>query len=230
MTYDELVARLQAHAAELMSEDAEFAIAMPGMIQAGELRCLRDCDFPSARKTQSLAIGAGVVAIAPPPDLVVPRAAWLVTGAGETVRSEVQRRDASFLREYWPDTSVTGVPKYFATTDETSILICPPPAVPTRLDMEYTFRPAGLSPSNPETWLSLRYPDLLFFAVMVLVTGYQKNFGQQAEDPRMSASWAGLYDQALAVARNEAATGKGWGASDPTPTPPPSTIAPAGQR
>lgn len=230
MTYDELVARVQAHAAERTSEDEDFAVALPGMIQAAELQCLRDCDFPSARRTVSLSLGIGVVAVAPPADLVVPRALWTVSGPGESVRAEVQRRDASFLREFWPDTSVTGVPRYFATADDTSILIVPPPAASTRLDIEYTFRPPGLSEAVQETWLSVRYPDLLFYAVMVLVSGYQRNFGAQADNPQMPGSWIGLYAAALRVAQNEAATGKGWGATDPTPTPPPSTIRPAGQR
>lgn len=228
MTYADLVARIEALAVTRLAEDASFAAVLPGLIEAAEFRCLRDCDFPSARKTASLTLAVGVASVAVPADLVVPRAAWLVTGAGPSVRSEVQRRDASYLREFWPDAAAVGLPRYFATTDAAAMLLAPTPGGAYRLDLDYTFRPAGLSAGNPSTWLSERYPDLLLYGVMVLVAGYQRNFGAQTDDPQMPGSWERQYQQALLVARNEAATGKGWGAFDRTPAPPPPGLSPRG--
>lgn len=228
MTYNDLVARIEALAVARLSEDTALASVLPGLIEGGELRCLRDCDFPSARKQAQLTLSTGVASVAVPADLVVPRGAWMVTGAGLSVRSEVQRRDPSYLREFWPDNAATGMPRYFAMQDSGAILLAPTPAGAYRLDLDYTFRPAGLSAGTPTTWLSLRYPDLLLYAVMVLVAGYQRNFGAQTDDPQMPGSWERQYQQALAVARNEAATGKGWGAFDRTPAPPPPGLSPRG--
>lgn len=224
MTYAELVARVEALATMRLSESVEFAAFLPGGIEAAEFRCYRDCDFPSARRRQTSALVQGALSVAPPADMVVPRSLYVTVGV---TRSELLRRDASFLREYAPVATVQGVPRYWATRDSGTIEICPAASGPCVLEMEYTFRPAPLSQGNPETWLSQRYPDLLLYALMVLVAGYQKNFGQQADDPQMPGSWERLYQGVLATARNEAALGKGWGAFDRTPAPPPPSGLPS---
>lgn len=225
MTYAELVARIEALATVRLSESPEFASFLPGAIEAAELRCYRDCDFPSARRRQTVQLAQGVQTVAPPGDLVVPRSLYVTVAVS---RSEVLRRDASYLREYAPVASVQGVPRYWATTDAGTIELAPAASGPCTLEMEYTYRPAPLSATNAETWLSQRYPDLLLYGLMVLVAGYQKNFGQQADDPQMPGSWERLYQGTLATARNEAALGKGWGAFDRTPAPPPVSGLPAG--
>lgn len=223
MTYDQLVTRL-AKLLVVGETEANFVAVLPAMIEAAELRCYRDCDFPSARRVQRLVLAQGTASVAPPADMVVPRALWVEAVSG--ARSEVLRRDASFLREFWPTAATQGVPKYFATTDSGTVLIAPAANASFSLDMEYTFRPAPLAEGNAVTWLSERYPDLLVYAAMVWASGYQRNFGAQSDDPQMPGSWERLYQGALATARNEAALGKGWGAFDRTPAPPPSAGAP----
>lgn len=225
MTYDQLVARL-AQLLVVDADEANFVAILPAMIEGAELACYRDCDFPSARRTQRLSIVQGTLSVAPPADMVVARALWVEAGSG--VRSEVLRRDASYLREYAPTATTQGVPKYWATTDAETLLLAPAADASYSLDMEYTYRPASLSSGNPETWLSARYPDLLLYAAMVWASGYQRNFGAQTDDPQMPGSWMRMYEAALATARNEAALGKGWGAFDRTPAPPPPGGAPRG--
>lgn len=225
MTYDEFVARI-AQLLVVDTTEANFVAILPAMIEGAELRCYRDCDFPSARRTQRLSIVAGTASVAPPADMVVPRALWVEAASG--ARSEVLRRDASYLREYAPTASTQGVPRYWATTDAETLLLAPAANASYLLDMEYTFRPAPLAEGNQETWLSARYPDLLIYAAMVWGSGYQRNFGAQTDDPQMPGSWEGQYLGALATARNEASLGKGWGAFDRTPAPPPVGGAPRG--
>jgi hypothetical protein len=224
MTYAQMVERL---ALLLVTDttDAAFAAMLPAMIEAAELRCYRDCDFPSARRVSQSVIALGDAAIAPPPDMVVPRALWLeINGA---VVAELLRRDATYLREYAPNPAVRGVPRYFALTDAGTLLLAPASSGSYALRMEYTYRPAALAAGNPTTWLSERYPDLLVYAAMVFASGYQRNFGAQSDDPQMPGSWERLYQTALATARNEAALGKGWGAFDRTPAPPPAALPPS---
>ena len=55
----------------------------------------------------------------------------------------------------------------------------------------------------------MRYPELLLCACMVFASGYQRDFGAQAEDPQKAVSWeiavqvsdAGRDDRAGAPAR-----------------------------
>lgn len=226
MTYEDLQYRLSLLMVTTVA-DANFLAILPTIIEAAELRCYRDCDFPAARRVQQISLPQGTSSVGAPTDLVAPRALWLL--ASGVVVGEIQRRDASYLREYAPDPAAQGAPRYFATTDQGTILLAPAAGSVSggySARMEYTYRPAPLSVSNPTTWLSVRYPDLLVYAAMVVASGYQRNFGAQSDDPQMPGSWERLYQQALATARNEAALGKGWGAFDRTPAPPPAAIAP----
>jgi hypothetical protein len=159
---------------------------------------------------------------------VVVRAVWLRTGVAMEVRRQLERRDVSYLHEYCPDVNVRGEPRYWATQEAGFIRVAPAALVTQSLEVEATYRPDGLSSSVTTTWLSERYPDLLLYAIMIFMAGYQKNFGAQTDDPQMPGSWGRLYAEALAVARNEAATGKGWGPFDRSPAPAPSSLAPAG--
>lgn len=228
MDYAQLVTRLEVLCVTRVAEDEEFRDILPAAIEAAELRCLRDGDFPSARKTARVTLVTGAASLAPPADLVVPRSLSVYTVVGGSVRQEVMRRDASYLREYAPDASTRGVPRYFATTDAGMMLLAPAPSAAFELEMEYTYRPPGLSAANNTTWLGDRYPDMIVYGAMVFLSGYQKNFGAATDDPQMPGSWEREYQRALGVARNEAATGKGWGAFDHTPSPPPSGLAPTG--
>ncbi len=228
MTYAELVRRIEVLAATTVADDTEFAAILPAAIESGEMRCLRDCDFPSARRVTTVSLAAGAAAVSEPAGMVVPRALWLRTGVAGQGRKQLERRDASYLHEFAPDSTTRGEPRYFATQDAGFIRVAPAADLSYSIEVEHTFRPAGLSSTVTTTWLSERYPDLLVYAIMIFVAGYQKNFGQQADDPQMPGSWGRLYAEALAVARNEAATGKGWGPFDRSPAPAPSSLAPAG--
>lgn len=228
MTYAELVRALEVLCATTVAEDTEFAAILPTALRAGELQCLRDCDFPSARRVSTVVLAAGSAVVAEPVGMVVPRALWVRAGVAGQVRRPLERRDVSYLHEYAPDATVVGEPRYFATQDAGFFRVAPAANAIYSIEVEHTFRPPGISAALTTTWLSERYPDLLLYACMVFLSGYQKNFGAQSDDPQMPGSWAGLYAAALAVARNEAATGKGWGPFDRTPAPAPSALAPVG--
>jgi hypothetical protein len=55
-------------------------------------------------------------------------------------------------------------------------------------------RPEPLSSDNPETYLSVYYPELFLCACMVFGTGYQRDFGAQSDDPQRAVSWEGTYN------------------------------------
>lgn len=56
-----------------------------------------------------------------------------------------------------------------------------------------------LSASNPTTFLTNYYPALFNAAGMVFWTGVMKNYGAQADDPKMGLSWDGQYKTLLAA-------------------------------
>jgi hypothetical protein len=140
-------------------------------------------------------------------------------------RKTLERITPAALDMFWPQPSykpnvpqkyalIGGTPQPFlhwtpyALTPPPPLPVTPPQAwfqvvrmMPTpdksyTVELTGTIRPNTLSPTNNETFLSTRYPELLMCACMVFACGYQRDFGAQAEDPAKAVSWEMQY-QAL---------------------------------
>lgn len=109
-----------------------------------------------------------------------------------------------FLDMAYPSTTGAGVPtmfNYFSqASGQTGIVLGPWPDAAYRVEVIGKVIPAPLSATNTTTFLSLYLPDLLIAASMVFWTGYQKNFGAQASDPKMAQSWETQYQTLKASA------------------------------
>jgi hypothetical protein len=143
-----------------------------------------------------------------------------VTNASKRVTLE--RITSTALDMFWPQVSFKpGVPQKYALiggTPQATLLadpfaLDPPPPLPViptqqmyhvvRMmptpDKSYTVELTGailpdtLSPVNNETYLSTKYPELLLCACMVFGSGYQRDFGAQADDPQKAMSWETQY-------------------------------------
>jgi len=93
--------------------------------------------------------------------------------------------------------SISDVPTKWAPLTDQTILLGPCPGFGVQLVCIGEVTPAPISAANPTTWLSLNLPDLLFAATMIAVTGWQQNFGQQADNPQMAVSWKSVYESLL---------------------------------
>jgi hypothetical protein len=94
-------------------------------------------------------------------------------------------------------------PKDFARIDDLSIMVGPAPDSAYTAEITATIRPVPLSAINATTFLTNYLSDLFFAAVMVSAAGYMREFGSQADDPKLALSWQSQYDARLASARSE---------------------------
>lgn len=220
MTYDELVARL-ANAGVYATTDADFAAMAPQAIEQAELRCLRDLDPVVARSRATQTLAAGTASLVLPSGCVAARAIWLqVSGAWR----RLERRDPDFLDFYSAD-GAASVPRYWASRDGVGADLAPGWAAGGNARIDFTARPALMSSSNQTTWLGQWVPDLLFYAAMIFVVGFQRSFADQATE---AAGWQSLYEGALAGAVVEERRRKADGPFDNSRTPPVSAVAPQG--
>ena len=209
-------------------DDTEFMARLPDLIGDAELRIYRDLDPLYCRKNnQALVLTPGSSTVTLPGDCWIPRRLQLLTG---TIRATILPRDQSFLDEFWPDPAVLGTPKYWCMPADGTVLLAPTPSAGPSLLLDYTFRPATLSQSNPTTWLATNYPDLFYAAGMIWLAGWTKNYGATADDQGSVPFWKGEYGQLLAASRLEESRKKGAppveiGPSMPIPT---ASIQPAG--
>jgi|SRR5262245_11988345 len=95
------------------------------------------------------------------------------------------------------------LPLKWAPFDDEVILLGPIPGGIFQLECTGKARPANLSADNPTTWLWSNLGDFAFAAAMYFAAGYMRNFGAQADDPKMAVSWRDTYDKLLQGAEIE---------------------------
>lgn len=126
----------------------------------------------------------------------------VITPAGVTnpnlgVRNQLVIQTQSFLNAVYgtgpTQSGLTGVPQYYAMHTDQSIKVAPYPDQTYQLEIIGTVRPSPLSATTPTNWISLYLPDLYLAAAMVNMSGFMRNFGSQADDPKMAMSWDSQY-------------------------------------
>ena len=110
-------------------------------------------------------------------------------------RNFCERVDQSFVDMMYPNSlSSTGVPKYFAMKDNKTLIFAPAPDNTYTIENMAEIYPPPISASNTSTYLSVTYPQLMMAAVAISWAGYQRDYGAQSEDPRLSLAWKAEYD------------------------------------
>lgn len=111
----------------------------------------------------------------------------------------------------WPQESLTLAPdqatwigRYWAMRDDHLVAISPTPDAAYQAVFTGLRGPQSLTECKSRTYVSTWYPDLLFAACMVFLSGaLKRNFGSQADDPQQSMSWERTYMTLLGPAKDE---------------------------
>jgi hypothetical protein len=108
----------------------------------------------------------------------------------------LQSRSYQYCRAFWPDSTVTGVPRYYADYTYEQFLIVGTPDENYEMELLYHERPEPLSEANETNWTTQYAPQLLLYASLLEAMPFLKNTGRVAE-------FQGLYDRALAALASE---------------------------
>lgn len=207
-------------------DNPDFVTILPDIIDYAEQRIYRELDLLSTRVTNdgsSLTTANRNFAI--PGNFVVIEEVNAITPAG-TPASNGSRKplipvSRNWIDMVWPGNGSTGLPQHFAMVDQSNIIVGPSPDANYTMEIVGTIRPAPISASNPTTFLSTNLPDLFIAASMIFASGFQKNFGSQGDDPKMSVSWESQYQTLFASANNEEWRKKfassAWSSIQPSP-------------
>ena len=160
MDYDALVADLQD-----WSEDTspEFIAEIPDIIARAEDRVFFDVPkLRSFRTKETGTLTAATKTMMPSTtDLRTIRAMHITVAGAETV---VEKRSDTFVDDYTPDPTTTGVPKYYSEDDATTISFAPTPDINYPYTVRITVMPTRLSASNTTTYLATTYPSVMLKA------------------------------------------------------------------
>ncbi len=228
MNYTEIVAEL-ANIAVYDPTDPGFLANMPTAIAYAEGRITRDLDLMAANIRDSttstvansrnfnLPTTYGTFLIIDGINIITP--ANTPADSGTRVALTPVSRDV--LDFTWPNSTGAAVPQQFAyiTQDtfssptQTQVIFGPWPDDTYRVEVIGKIQPAALSATNTTTWLSVNLPELYIAACMVQISGFMRNFGSQADDPKMAQSWEGQYTTLLSSAGTYQARARFGGAS-----------------
>mgnify|MGYP003646549974 FL=1 len=165
MTYDELVTNIRNYT-EVDSNVFTDAV-INTFITMAENRILRDIDLDVFR----LEATQGDRFLTAPSTILTHR--YLMTTINN-VQNFLEFRDTSFMKEYWPDYTVQGVPKYYSVWDENTFYLAPTPNADIAMQIGYIYRPTQLSSTNTTTWISTNAPEVLLYACLIQAYSYTK--------------------------------------------------------
>jgi len=169
MNYTELVTNIRNYTD--VDANVFSSSVINTFITMAENRILRDIDLDVFKLEATGQLTGGNRFLGAPQGILTHRYMMVVV-AGERVFLDF--RDQSFMREYWPDYSQQGVPKYYSVWDQDTFSVAPTPSQNYTVQLGYIYRPAQISEANPTTWISTNAPEALLYACLIQAYSYTK--------------------------------------------------------
>lgn len=114
--------------------------------------------------------------------------------AGE--RFPILLRKYEYLRNYWPDQSLQGTPKYYADYNFNNWLIAPTPDAAYQFEVLYYEKVQPLDATNQVNFWTENAPQAMLYGTLLQAMPFLKN------DPRIQL-WQALYDRAVQTLKLE---------------------------
>jgi hypothetical protein len=186
MTFNELVTNIRNYTdvdANVFSESV-----INTFVTMAENRILRDIDLDVFKREDTGSLSANNRFLTAPNEILTHRYMMVVVDGD---RIFLDFRDQSFMREYWPDYTQTGVPKYYSVWDQNTFSVAPTPGLNYTVQMGYIYRPPQISSTNQTSWISTNAPEALLYACLIQAYSYTKG------PPEMMAYFENSYKQAI---------------------------------
>ena len=108
-----------------------------------------------------------------PANTLIVKSLQYTNASSERVMMEIQTDE--FIREYWPNPTLTGDPKYFSNYNDGNVLIAPTPVSNYTVYMEYVQIIADFWPSNTTNYLTDNVSDLLLYSCLAEAAVFTKS-------------------------------------------------------
>ena len=229
MNYSQIVTAL-SQLTVVPEADANFVAILPSAFAYSDGRIYRELDMLVANVRDATASTAalnrdfnlpttlGTFLIVDGINVITPAN----TAPDSGTRTPLTPVSRDVLDVIWPSTTGATVPQMFAylsqdtysATTQTQVILGPWPDDAYRIEVIGKIQPAVLSASNTNTYLSDNLADLYIAACMIYLSGWQRNFGAQADDVRSAQSWETQYttlrDSAATFEARKRWSGASW--------------------
>lgn len=185
-TYAQLVAAIQGYLQ--VDENGISTTDMDTIIRQAEQRIYYDVQIPVLKKNVTGNFTSGNRYLSTPSDYL---ATYSLAVNNNGVYEYLLPKEVAFLREAYPNTTTTGVPRYYAIFDNDTLLIAPPPDDDYEAELHYFYEPLSIVDQTTGTWLSENAENALLYGCLFEAYTYLK--GEQD----LVSLYAGKYKEAL---------------------------------
>ena len=172
-TYTNLKTVIQDY---LESTESSFVTNLPTFITTTEERILKNVQLDDFRKNQVGNLTASGTYLECPTDYLAPFSLAVIDSSSNY--NYLLLKQVSFIRDFTPNASTTGLPKYYAEFDENTFIVAPTSDSTYEVELHYYYRPASLTTTtgSETTWLSENAPNAMLYGSLVEACTYLKNY------------------------------------------------------
>ena len=172
-TYTTLKTAIQDY---LESTESSFVTNLPTFITTTEERIFKNVQLDDFRKNQVGDLTASGSYLECPTDYLAPFSLAVIDSSSNY--SYLLLKQVSFIRDFTPNASTTGLPKYYAEFDDNTFIVAPTPDSAYEVELHYYYRPASLTTTSGSetTWLSENAPNAMLYGSLVEACTYLKNY------------------------------------------------------
>ena len=172
-TYSNLKTAIQDY---LESTETSFVSNIDNFITTTEERILKGVQLDVFKKNVTGTATPTSPYLASPGDFLAPFSLAVLDASSNY--NYLLLKQVSFIRDFTPNASTTGTPKYYAEFDQNSFILAPTPASNLTFELHYFYRPSSLTSAGDTgtTWLSENAPNALLYGSLVEACTYLKNY------------------------------------------------------
>ena len=153
--------------------EASFVSNMTNIIVQAENRIIKSVELPNFRKNQTGTFTSGNSYLATPTDYLYPYSLAVIDG--DSNYNYLLNKDVNFIREAYPASATTGVPKYYAQFDDDFFIVGPSPNSGYTVEIHYFYIPESITTASSGTsWLGTNASEALLYGSLAEAYTYMK--------------------------------------------------------
>ena len=210
-TYTELVTQIRDYTET--DSNVLTSVIINDFIEHTENRILRDLDIPifTSHQYSNITTSSGFLTLPggsthTPTEFSVINSVQIYSAAGSGARTYLERKDVSYMNEYWPNRATEGTPKYYSQWDYNTIYVVPTPDAAYSVEVSLSKLPNRLTSSNANTWIGDNAPALILYGCLVeafkflkgpaeMLQLYQQSYETALQDVAAQQMGGGKRDQ-----------------------------------
>jgi hypothetical protein len=186
----------------LETTETTFVDNLTVIITQAEDRILKSIQLPDFKKNSTGNTTSGTPYLTCPSDFLAPYSLAVDNSGYEFLLY----KDVNFIREAYPDSTTTGIPKYYSLFDADSFILAPTPNANLTAELHYFYKPESITAASSGTsWLGDNAESTLLYGCLVEAYTFLKG------EPDLLQLYATRYEDALAKLKG---LGEGYDTTD----------------